>query len=75
MIDAVSCILVNRNVPIEGGTVTAIEAIKFSGIMPGPLGILETSPSAEAPCRIASHASSVLAIQQILILGLSVASN
>ena len=49
-----------------------ISAIKLSGIGPGPLGISETNPSAEAPCSIAIHASATLAIQQIFTRGLRV---
>jgi hypothetical protein len=41
---------------------------------PGPLGIDETRPSAEAPARMAIHASSTLAMQQILIRGRRVGS-
>src|SRR5262245_37713399 len=40
-------------------------AMRASGIGPGPLGIAETSPSASAPCSIASSASSTEAMQQI----------
>jgi len=45
-------------------------AMVLSGITPGPLGISETSPNADAPYRMESHASLALAMQQILILGL-----
>jgi hypothetical protein len=41
---------------------------------PGPLGISETKPKAEAPCCIASQASLTLVMQQILTLGLQVGS-
>jgi hypothetical protein len=37
---------------------------------PGPLGISETKPMADAPQRIASQASSTLLMQQILTLGI-----
>src|SRR5437773_1286707 len=47
-------------------------AIKSSGMTPGPLGISETSPRAEAPYRIAIQASSSVPMQQILTLGLLV---
>jgi hypothetical protein len=33
----------------------------------------ETSPTADAPCSIASHASATLAVQQIFTRGFSVA--
>ena len=46
----------------------AISAMSCLGITPGPLGISDTKPKAEAPCCIASQASSTLAIQQILTL-------
>jgi hypothetical protein len=42
---------------------------------PGPLGIADTSPSADAPQRIASLASAIDAIQQILICGVKVGKN
>ena len=69
MIVWTSCAQVSRNVPIGGGTLAAISAISSSGIGPGPLGIADTKPIAEAPYRIASFASSTLAMQQIFILG------
>lgn len=40
-----------------------------SAIGPGPLGICETRPKAEAPHSIAIAASSTLAMQQIFTLG------
>lgn len=43
--------------------------IKSSEIGPGPLGILATSPIAEAPNSIAVFASSMLLMQHILIRG------
>src|SRR5687767_7559170 len=73
MMASASCSHVSRNELTAGGTVAAISAIKLSGIGPGPLGIAETNPSADAPCSIAIHASSTLAIQQIFTRGLLVA--
>jgi hypothetical protein len=40
-----------------------------SAMTPGPLGIEETNPNAEAPHAMAACASSSEAIQQILIRG------
>ena len=60
---------VRRNVPIVGGTVSAISRMRASGMGPGPLGMRETSPIAEAPNRTASSASRTDATQQTLILG------
>ena len=57
-----------------GGTVAAISKIASSDMTPGPLGIAETRPSALAPARTASRASATLATQQILTLGVVVAS-
>jgi hypothetical protein len=62
---------VRRKVATAGGTMAAISDIRSSEMTPGPLGISETNPSADAPYRIASHASSTLDMQQILTLGLS----
>jgi hypothetical protein len=62
---------VSRNDPIAGDTVAAISAIKSSGIGPGPLGISETSPIAEAPDSMASRASSTVAMQQIFTRGIN----
>jgi hypothetical protein len=56
---------VSRNVAIGGGTLQTISAMSSSSITPGPLGISETKPSAEAPYFIASFASSIDDIQQI----------
>lgn len=67
-----SCWHVNRNELTPGGICAAISAIRSSAIGPGPLGIADTSPSADAPCSIASQASSMLAIQQIFTRGFSV---
>ena len=61
---------VSRNELTPGGTVAAISAISVSGIGPGPLGIADTSPIADAPCSIAIHASATLAMQQIFTRGL-----
>ncbi len=38
-----------QEVATPGGTVAAISAMRLSGMTPGPLGIVETSPNAEAP--------------------------
>jgi hypothetical protein len=46
-----------------------MSAISESAIGPGPLGIAETSPIADAPADIARRASSRLAIQQIFMNG------
>src|SRR5881227_404710 len=70
---AASCLHVSRNELTPAGTVAAISAIKLSGIGPGPLGISDTNPIADAPASIAIHASSMLAIQQIFTRGLVVA--
>src|SRR5215217_9023454 len=69
MIEAASCEQVSRNELTPGGTVAAISAIKSSGMGPGPLGIADTSPIAEAPASIAIHASSMPAMQQIFTRG------
>ena len=63
------CSLVSRKVAIGGGTVAAIRAIASSEMTPGPLGMAETRPKAEAPQAIASAASAGDLIQQIFILG------
>src|SRR5947208_3320022 len=63
------CSLVRRTVAIGGGTVSAIRAIASSEMTPGPLGIAETRPNAEAPQPIASTASAGDLMQQILTLG------
>ena len=72
MIVSTSCAHVSKNVAIGGGTVCAILAIRSSEIGPGPLGIADTSPIADAPYRIARFASAMLAMQQILIFRLLV---
>ena len=51
-----------------GGTVRAIARIKSSEMIPGPLGIEETSPTASAPASIAVRASSMLPMQHTLTL-------
>jgi hypothetical protein len=55
---------VSRNASIPGGTSAAISAAFSFDIGPGPLGIGETSPIAEAPASIAIHTSSMLFMQQ-----------
>src|SRR6185312_343062 len=70
MIASASLRQVSRNVAIGGGAAAAISAIASSPIVPGPLGIAETSPSASAPQRIASCASATLLMQQILTRGM-----
>src|SRR5450432_1094205 len=64
-----SCSLVNRNDATDGGIVAAICAIASSAITPGPLGMLETRPRADAPYWTANRASSMLLMQQILMRG------
>src|ERR1035441_551503 len=59
---------------MEGGTVAAMLAISSSLITPGPLGICDTRPRADAPISTARAASSTLAMQQILTRGVRVAS-
>jgi hypothetical protein len=54
-----------------GGIRRATSAITASEMTPGPLGISDTRPTAEAPCLTAMRASSALAMQQIFTLGLS----
>jgi len=44
-----------QNESTPGGMVAAICAMVSSGITPGPLGIAETSPTADAPCATASR--------------------
>src|SRR4051794_37125428 len=72
MISAALVAQVSRNELTPGGIVAAISAISDSSIGPGPLGMAETSPRADAPCRIASCASSMLLMQQIFTRGLLV---
>ena len=52
-----------------GGMVAAISLISSSLIIPGPLGMAPTNPSADAPNPIACRASSWELIQQTFILG------
>src|SRR5271157_5228608 len=66
MMESASCLLVSKKEDTEGGIVAAISAIRSSVITPGPLGIEETRPRADAPCWIASWASLMLLMQQIL---------
>src|ERR1700721_135631 len=40
---------VKRNVPMAGGTIAAISAIRSFEITPGPLGMFEIRPNAGAP--------------------------
>jgi hypothetical protein len=61
---------VSRNVATEGGTRAAISAINSSGMTPGPLGISDTNPTADAPHSTAVRASDALAMQQTLTRGL-----
>src|SRR4029078_3167376 len=56
---------VSRKVATPGGTVAAISRMRSSGIGPGPLGIRDTRPIAEAPIRTARAASCSVAMQQI----------
>jgi hypothetical protein len=69
MVDG-SCFEVNRKEETEGGTILVMFAMVLSEITPGPLGISETNPKADAPYRMASLASLTLEMQQILTLGL-----
>src|ERR1700730_5529582 len=73
MISATLCREVSRNVPIAGGTVAAISAIRSSLMTPGPLGMFETKPSADAPQAMARAASSTLPMQQTFTRGVRVA--
>lgn len=58
----------SRNVSTESATAATISAINSSSIGPGPLGMRDTSPIADAPSSMAVLASSTLAIQQIFTL-------
>jgi hypothetical protein len=60
---------VSRKVATEGGTVSAISLMRDSEMGPGPLGIRDTRPIADAPISTARAASSSDAMQQILTLG------
>ena len=55
---------VSRNASIPGGTSAAISAAFSFEIGPGPLGIGETSPTADAPASIAIQTSSIDFMQQ-----------
>src|ERR1043165_5957944 len=68
-ISSASWLQVRRNVAMGGGTAAAISAMRSHGITPGPLGIAETRPSADAPASMARRASSMEAMQQILMRG------
>lgn len=61
---------VRRKVATGGGTEWAISAMSSSGMTPGPLGMCDTRPSADAPIWTASRASSTLEMQQILTRGI-----
>ena len=54
----------SRKASIPGGTSAAISAAFSFEIGPGPLGIGETSPMADAPASMAIHTSSMLCMQQ-----------
>src|SRR6266571_1275891 len=69
MMASAECSLVRRKVAIGGGTASVIRAIASSEMTPGPLGMAETRPNAEAPQAIASAASAGDLMQQILTLG------
>src|SRR5438477_3926714 len=74
MIESISCLLVRRNVAMGGGTVAAISAICSSLMTPGPLGMAETNPSADAPAAMAMRASSTELMQQTFTRGTRVGS-
>jgi hypothetical protein len=63
------CSLVSKKVAIGGGTAAVIFTIMSSEMIPGPLGMAETNPNAEAPQMMAMSASAEDLMQQILILG------
>jgi hypothetical protein len=69
MITSGECSPVSRKVETGGGTLAAIRRIVSSEMTPGPLGMAETSPKAEAPQAMANRASASDLMQQILILG------
>ena len=54
---------------IGWGTSSAINAIAASEMTPGPLGMGETRPNADAPQAMASSASAGDLMQQIFTLG------
>ena len=49
---------------MPGGTSAAISAALSLEIGPGPLGMGDTRPTADAPASIAIHTSSMLFMQQ-----------
>ena len=51
------------------GIERAISAIKSLEITPGPLGMSDTNPIADAPAEMASLASETLLMQQIFTNG------
>jgi hypothetical protein len=55
---------VSRNASIPGGTSAAISAALSFEIGPGPLGIGDTRPTADAPASIAIQTSSIDFMQQ-----------
>jgi hypothetical protein len=69
-----SCPEVRRKVAMGGGTQAATARMVTSSMTPGPLSMAETRPMASAPAATATLASSVLLMQQILILGRAMAS-
>jgi hypothetical protein len=72
MMSVTRCLEVSKNVPIGGGTVAAIFAMSSSLMTPGPLGMCETEPRADAPHLMAKAASSTLPMQHILTRGRAV---
>jgi hypothetical protein len=66
---------VSRNVATPGGTIAAISVMRASAMTPGPLGISDTSPSAEAPPHTAKCDSSTETIQHIFTRGRRIPSN
>jgi hypothetical protein len=73
MMSGTFCREVSKNVPIAGGMLAAISAIRSSLMTPGPLGMCETNPSADAPHSMARAASLTLPMQQIFTRGVRVA--
>src|ERR1700719_2159327 len=69
MMAAASRIEVSRTVAIGGGTTAVMRAMAASSITPGPLGMDETRPKAEAPYAMASRASAGDLMQQIFTRG------
>jgi hypothetical protein len=69
MISALEVREVKRNVATGGGTIPAISAIRSSEMTPGPLGISDTNPRAEAPAAIAAVASEDDEMQHIFTRG------